>query len=188
MKWPIIRSAGVGVVLLACTVGAVGIPQPPIAAPCWKVFSDTAGWRVLQSYSLGIEIRHPASYSRKFWESRSDSSTTSVDLRRDGRPIPSISLMPMTRLGAGHLVVSGQGTVRRCKVQTRSGPATLTLEETTRPIGPLEQVPLFIIRARLTSEDSTRDAVFYAISTDSSGFKEQIAILRTFRFLKLPGR
>jgi len=169
------------VALMVSTAAYVGAQVPP--ERCALTEMNTATWRTVQSYALGIEFSVPQNYVRKDWENRSDSTDVSLHFWRDGRPVNSVTISALNKLSAGHLVATPEASTRTCAMDTRGGPLSITLEDTQRPIGGNEWAPHFEIKAQLSLPKSKATRVFYATSSDTTIRAEQLAILRSIRFL-----
>ena len=168
--------------LLACVVSgngvaAQGTPTPSIRE-CPTGAVDTSAWLLTRDSAVGIEIKHPADYREKHWESRSDSSGVQVAFRRDA-----VSRVEFNEFQGFWARRGPNPSVAPCLLQTRSAPLQLHLERTVRTLWTGRDTVYFVAKGLFRPAGKPRILVELG-APDSTGLVEQLAMLRTMRFLR----
>jgi len=127
---------------------------------------------------VGIEIKHPADYPEKHWESRSDSSGIQLAFRRSAARRVEFNEFQ------GFWARRGPNpSVAPCLLRTRSAPLQLHIERTLTTLWTGRDTVYFVAKAVFRPAGRPRMLVELG-APDSTGLLEQMAMLRTIRFLR----
>jgi hypothetical protein len=126
---------------------------------------------------VGIEIKHPADFREKHWESRSDTSGVALAFWRDA-----VSTVEFNEFQGFWAHQGPNPSVAPCLLQTRSAPLQLHLERTVRTLSTGRDTVYFVAKGIFTPAGKPRILVELA-APDSTELLEQMAMLRTIRFL-----
>ena len=170
-------------VLLACAavsgncVAAQGTPTPSMRE-CPTAAADTSAWLLTRDSAVGIEIKHPTDYAEKHWESRSDSSGVQMAFWRDA-----VSRVEFNEFQGFWARRGPNPSVAPCLLRTRSAPLQLHLERTVRTLWTGRDTVYFVANGIFTPAGRPRMLVELG-APDSTALMEQLAMLRTIRFLQ----
>jgi hypothetical protein len=170
-----LMSVALACALVAKGVAAQGQPKP---RDCPVGVVDTSAWMLTRDRGVGIEIKHPADYRAKHWESRSDTSGVTIAFWRNAA-----SRIEFHELGGFWSTQGPKLSVPPCRLEMRSATLALHLERTVRTLWDGRDTLYFVAKGIFTPAGKPRVLVELG-APDSTGLLEQIAILRTIRFLK----
>jgi hypothetical protein len=166
--------------VLTCVVTGAAVAQVPANArprECPVVAADMSAWVTTKDPDVGIEIKHPADYEVKHWGSRSDSSGVSLAFRRNA-----VSTININELQGFYSTRGPKASVAPCVLRMRSGELALHVERTVSTRWDGRDTLYFASKAILTPAGKPRMLVDLG-APDSTSLLEQMAILRTIRFL-----
>ena len=166
--------------VLTCVVSGVGVAQvsaKPKPRECPVVAADTSAWVLTKDPDVGIEIKHPVDYRVKRWESRSDSSGVAIAFWRNA-----VSTIDINEFQGFYRRQGPPERVAPCVLRMRSGVLALHVERTARTLWDGRDTIYFATKAILTPTGKPRMLVDLG-APDSTALLEQMAILRTIRFL-----
>lgn len=166
--------------VLSCAVSGIGVaqvPSKPKRRECPVVAVDTSAWVLTRDPAIGIEIKHPADYEAIHWGSRSDTSGVSIAFRRNA-----VSTININELQGFYSTRAPKASVQPCVLRMRSGVLALHVERTVSTRWDGRDTLYFASKAILTPTGKPRMLVDLG-APDSTALLEQMAILRTIRFL-----
>jgi hypothetical protein len=169
-------------VLLACAVSGNCVAAQGTATSsireCPSAAVDTSAWLLTRDSAVGIEIKYPADYQEKHWESRSDSSGAQVAFWRDA-----VSTVEFNEFQGFWARRGPNPSVAPCLLRTRSAPLQLHLERTVRTLWTGRDTVYFVAKGVFRPAGRPRMLVELG-APDSTALLEQLAMLRTIRFLQ----
>ena len=126
---------------------------------------------------MGIEISHPTDYREKHWESRSDPSGLALSFWRNA-----VSHIDFNEFRGSAAARGSKISGAPCLLRMRSGVMALHIERTVRTLWNGRDTLYFAGKAMFTPAGKPRMLVELG-APDSTGLLEQMAMLRTIRFL-----
>ncbi len=126
------RRISLKIALLAGVLSSIAIAQTPrttTSRDCPTSSVDESSWVLARDSSTGIEMKHPADYREKRWESRSDTSGVTIAFWRNA-----VSRIEVNELQGFYRSRAPNASVAPCLIQTRSAPLQMHLERTTRKL------------------------------------------------------
>jgi hypothetical protein len=163
-------------VLTVSGVASQGQPKPK-PRRCPVVSVDTSAWMLARDPSVGIEIKHPADYREKHWESRSDSSGVALSLWRNA-----VSTIDFNEFHGFYTRRGPNPSVVPCRLAMRSGELALHVERSASTL-PSGRDTLYYLAKGIFTPTGKPPMLFEINASDSTALLEQMAILRTIRFL-----
>lgn len=164
-------------VLCVSGLAAQRQPKPP---ECPAAALDTSAWVLTKDPNIGIEIKHPADYREKHWESRSDTSGVTLAFWRNA-----VSTIDINEFQGFYSTRGPKESVPPCLLHTRSGDLSLHIENTTRRLWSGRDT-LYIVGKAIIAPTGKPRMLLESGAPDSTGLLEQLMMLRTIRFLGTP--
>jgi len=169
-------------------LGASGVAQGQSAdsLPVCSVSSaDTAGWMSTVIFDLGLEVRHPAAYRRKTWETSSSGRVPSVnEFWLGGSPGTSVTIDVSAGPPPASVRAAQRARTHSCSLDTRSGRGQLLMEE-QRSWNGSGWVPVLLFRLRVATGRANEVVELTGIAPDSASQSGQIAMAQSIRLLSV---
>jgi hypothetical protein len=141
---------------------------------------DTSEWVLSRNQDVGIELKHPEDYREIRWGSRSDTSGAAVAYWRSAASTidfhETSGLLPNRRPGQ---------SVAPCLLHMRTAVLPLYIQRTVTTVWTGRDTVYFIAKGTFTLPGNRRILTEIG-APDSTGLLEQMAILRTIRFVHDP--
>jgi hypothetical protein len=165
--------AVVGALIIAPTLVYAQSSTPA----CPSAAVDTSGWVTATDFSVGVQLKHPADYREKHWESRSD--TTDVNLAFWRNAVSTIEFHKPDAFGARRVPPSAAPCI--LEMPTGTMPLYFGRQETVLYSG---QRALYYTATGLLAVIGKPLLHVELDAPDSTGLMEQLAILQTMRVLR----
>jgi hypothetical protein len=173
------RLVVLGAVILTGVLGSSGLAVQAQTSPpaCPVALADTSDWVLSRNQDVGIELKHPADYREIHMDSRSDTSGVEMALWRNA--VSTVEIHEPRGFWSGH---RPNPSVAPCLLQMHSAVLRLHVERTVRTLWTGRDTVYFVAKGFFTPTGKPQMLVEIG-APDSTGLLEQMAILRTIRFL-----
>lgn len=175
-----LTSVAVVALLSGSRLGAQQQTEQTNARACPEVPADTSAWVTTTDRDVGIEIKHPADYREIHMGSRSDTAGLEMALWRHA-----VSRIEVHEPRGFWSNDKPNLSVAPCLVRMRSAILALHIERTLRRLWSGRDSVYFVAKGFLKPPGKPQMVVDLG-APDSTGLLEQMAILRTIRFVHDP--